>query len=101
VAALIERVRAGLRPDARWAWADFAVPPRGWTRWRARATLALLYAFFRWQTGLAARELPPAEEMLQRAGFRLEAEREFQGGLVRSALFSSGASRSAAARGKD
>jgi ubiquinone/menaquinone biosynthesis C-methylase UbiE len=101
VAALIARVRAGLRPGARWAWADFAVPARGWARWRARATLAVLYAFFRWQTGLAARELPPAEEMLERAGFRREASREFQGGLLRSALFSSDASRSAAARGKD
>jgi ubiquinone/menaquinone biosynthesis C-methylase UbiE len=101
VATLIDRVRAGLRPDALWAWADFAVPPRGWARWRARATLAVLYAFFRWQTGLAARELPPAEELLQRAGFRPVAEREFQGGLLRSALFSSGAFRSAAARGKD
>jgi ubiquinone/menaquinone biosynthesis C-methylase UbiE len=101
VAALIDRVRISLRPGALWAWADFAVPPRGWARWRARATLALLYAFFRWQTSLPARELPPAEEMLRRAGFRLVAERELQAGLVRSALFSSGASRSAGARGKD
>jgi ubiquinone/menaquinone biosynthesis C-methylase UbiE len=101
VAVLIDRVKTGLRPDARWAWADFAVPPRGWARWRAQATLPLLYAFFRWQTGLAARELPPAEEMLQGAGFRREAACEFQGGLLRSALFSSDAFRSAAARGKD
>jgi ubiquinone/menaquinone biosynthesis C-methylase UbiE len=101
VAVLVDRVRASLRPGALWAWADFAVPLRGWARWRARVWLALLYAFFRWQTGLAARELPPAEEILQHAGFRLEASRQFQGGLVRSALFSSGAFRSAAARGKD
>jgi ubiquinone/menaquinone biosynthesis C-methylase UbiE len=87
-AVLVDRVRTSLRPDALWAWADFAVPPRGWARLRARAWLALLYAFFRWETGLTARELPPTEEILQRAGFRLETAREFQGGLVRSALFS-------------
>jgi ubiquinone/menaquinone biosynthesis C-methylase UbiE len=87
-AGLIDLVRPGLQPGALWAWADFAVPPRGWARLRARAWLTVLYAFFRWRTGLQARELPAAEEMLERAGFHREASREFQGGLVRSALFS-------------
>jgi ubiquinone/menaquinone biosynthesis C-methylase UbiE len=92
-AALVERVRGSLRPGARWLWADFAQPRRGWRRWRARASLRLLYLFFRWQTGLAARALPPAEEILQCAGFEREAEREFQGGFVRSALFRAPAGR--------
>ena len=87
VTALVARVRPSLQPDARWLFADFALPPGGWGRLRARAWLALLYAFFRWQTGLAVRALPPSEEILRGAGFRLEAAREFQRGLVRSALF--------------
>jgi ubiquinone/menaquinone biosynthesis C-methylase UbiE len=87
VEPLLSRIRPSLRPGARWLWADFSVPPRGPARWRARAWVALLYAFFRWQTGLPARELPPAERMLEDAGFRCVSTREFQWGLVRSALF--------------
>jgi ubiquinone/menaquinone biosynthesis C-methylase UbiE len=87
VAALVGRIHGSLQPGARWLWADFAQPRRGWHRWRARASLRVLYAFFRWQTGLPARALPPAEEILARAGFACEAEREFQGGFVRSALY--------------
>ena len=86
-ADIVHRIAASLRPGARWLWADFAQPRRGWNRWRARASLRVLYAFFRWQTGLAARALPPAEEILDRAGFAREADREFQGGFVRSALY--------------
>jgi ubiquinone/menaquinone biosynthesis C-methylase UbiE len=86
-ASLVARIQPSLRPGALWAWADFAIPPRGWAHWRARGWLALLYLFFRWQTGLSARSLPPAEAILQQAGFDREAERDFQGGLVRSAIF--------------
>lgn len=95
VAALVGRVREALAPGALWLWADFACPPRGWRRWRARVTLRGLYLFFRWRTGLAARSLPPAEEILARAGFARAAEREFQGGFLRCALY-----RSPAARGR-
>ncbi len=86
-AELVERIRGSLRPDAAWLWADFRVPERGLTRWRARATLPLLYAFFRWRTGLAARELPPAEALLARAGLACEAQADFQDGFVRSAAW--------------
>ena len=55
-------------------------------RLRAQIWLRLLYTFFRWQTGLAPRRLPPSEEILHAAGFQTAATREFQGGLVRSAL---------------
>jgi len=34
VAGLIGRIRTALRDDARWLWADFALPHRGWRRWR-------------------------------------------------------------------
>ena len=85
VERLVARVQGALRPGASWLWADFAVPA-GWRRGPARAALRLLYFFFRWQTGLPARELPPAEAMLGRAGFRREDAREFRGGFIRAAL---------------
>ncbi|HEX3728751.1 MAG TPA: class I SAM-dependent methyltransferase [Opitutaceae bacterium] len=84
---LVARIRGALRPGAAWLWADFRVPERGLARWRARASLPLLYLFFRWQTGLAARELPPAEALLAQAGLACEAQAEFQDGFVRSAIW--------------
>lgn len=87
VAAIIARVKPGLRSEAQWLFADFVLPPRGLLQLRARAWLAVLYAFFRWQTGLAVRELPPSEQLLREAGFACRQTREFQAGLVRSAVF--------------
>jgi ubiquinone/menaquinone biosynthesis C-methylase UbiE len=87
VNTIVARVSAALRPDAQWLFADFALPPRGFARLRARIWLTVLYAFFRWQTRLPARVLPPAEAALVRAGFQLQRGRSFQSGLVRTALF--------------
>jgi cyclopropane fatty-acyl-phospholipid synthase-like methyltransferase len=87
VAELVARVDSSLRPGALWLFADFVLPPRSWTRWRARLWLAVLYAFFRWETGIQAPSLPPSEAILGQAGFRCVAVRDFQRGLVRSAVF--------------
>lgn len=87
-AALVPSIAARLAPGAHWLWADFRIPAHGLFRWRARAWVALLYAFFRWQTGLSARALPPAEELIAAAGLAPVARRDFQAGLVRSVLFS-------------
>jgi hypothetical protein len=87
VASLRDRIQASLKPGAAWLHADFALPARGWQRCRARLWLAVLYAFFRWQTSLSARSLPDTEGLLAEAGWRPQAIREFQGGLVRTVLF--------------
>lgn len=86
--ALVGRVTRALRPDAGWLFADFAVPPRGYPRLRARLWLALLYGFFRWETGLGARELPPSEALIRAAGFTAVETREHQLGLIRTVFFS-------------
>ncbi|CAM3003828.1 class I SAM-dependent methyltransferase [Rariglobus hedericola] len=84
----IDHVRPSLKPDAIWLYADFALPVvRGWARTRARIWLALMFTFFRWQTGLAIRELPPAEALLKTAGFHLLAETSRQGCFLRSAVY--------------
>jgi SAM-dependent methyltransferase len=87
-ADIVRRVTASLQPRACWLWADFALPPRGVARLRAQIWLAVLYTFFRWQTGLPARMLPPAEEFIATAGFACRDRREFQCGLLCSAFFS-------------
>lgn len=87
LAGLIDRVQLALCEDACWLWADFALPPHGWRRWRAEIWLRGLYLFFRWQTELTARELPPMEGLLREAGFEPRTEVSFQSGLLRSAVF--------------
>ncbi len=87
VERLVAQVHPALTADAPWLWADFSVPPRSWRRWRARLSLWVMYRFFRWQTGLPATSLPPAEAILRRAGFVTAEEQSFQGGFIRSVLF--------------
>jgi ubiquinone/menaquinone biosynthesis C-methylase UbiE len=87
VASLVDRVGQGLRPGAKWLFADFVLPPGGLARARARAWLAVLYAFFRWETGLRVRELPPSEAILAAAGWSRTACLDLNRGLVRSAVF--------------
>jgi len=84
---IMTRIRASLRPGALWLWADFALPKDGLARWRARVWLTMLYAYFRWQTGLAARELPPVSEYFLENGFVRLAERTSQWGMVRSEVW--------------
>jgi SAM-dependent methyltransferase len=87
VASLVSRIGASLRPGSQWLFSDFRVPEGGVARLRARAWVGLLYLFFRWETDLGARELPPSEEILETAGWRRVACRDRQRGLLRSAVF--------------
>jgi len=87
VAAIAARLVRGLRPGGRWVFADFAIPPRGWARLRARVWVRALYAFFGWSAGLSVRALPPSEAILQAAGLTPVGARAFQHGLVRNVLF--------------
>ena len=82
--AVMARIQQSLRPGAWWLWADFVLPTGRCTRLRARAWLAILYAYFRWQTGHRARALPPVEPFFARHGCKALAESSFQLGMVRS-----------------
>ncbi len=93
-AAVMNRIEGSLQPGARWLWADFALPAGGFARWRARRWVGLLYLFFRWQTGLDARELPPVGENFAAAGWKPVADLTLQHGLLRSAVFTRPAARS-------
>lgn len=87
VARLVERLTAGLRPNGVWLFADFSIPASGWRRLRARLWVAFLYAFFRWRTGLAVRELPPSEDILHDAGLSVVDGTTLQRGLLRTAVY--------------
>jgi ubiquinone/menaquinone biosynthesis C-methylase UbiE len=84
---LVPRIAAVLTPAATWLWADFRVPAGGVVRWYALACVGSLYAFFRWQTGISARVLPPAEQQIEEAGFRAALRHDTRGGLIRSVAF--------------
>jgi SAM-dependent methyltransferase len=100
VEAVVARADASLRPGALWLFADFMLPPRGLARLRARAWLGILYAFFRHATSLGVSRLPPSEEILARAGWGRTACRNFQYGMLRSAVFErTGAERRGAHQG--
>jgi ubiquinone/menaquinone biosynthesis C-methylase UbiE len=87
----LERLIAGIgqsaAPTARWLLTDFRLPPRGWQRWRARAVLALMYAFFRVMTGLSAARLAPVDDLMESAGFRRTRQSLANYGLVRAELW--------------
>jgi ubiquinone/menaquinone biosynthesis C-methylase UbiE len=90
LAPLVSKLALCATRDARWLVADFREPETGWRRWRARAVLALLYAFFRTVTELSASRLTPPDEFLARVGFRLTARRFANHGLVHSDLWERG-----------
>jgi cyclopropane fatty-acyl-phospholipid synthase-like methyltransferase len=87
VASIVARMDAALRPGALWLFADFALPKRGMPLLRARIWLKVLYAFFRLSTGLRVSKLPPSENILTRAGWRQIECRDFQWGMIRSAVY--------------
>lgn len=82
--ALVAALAAVAQPRATWLIADFALPERGLARQRARATHALMYAFFRRVAGIRARRLTEPDSWLRSAGFRLAGRRGFEWGLLRS-----------------
>lgn len=90
LARLVAKVAASATEDARWLLADFRVPERGWQKWRAKAVLALMYAFFRFTTGLSAARLTPPDGLLEAAGFRRAERRLANCGLLHSDLWRRG-----------
>jgi ubiquinone/menaquinone biosynthesis C-methylase UbiE len=86
VASIVARVGTALRPGALWLFADFILPPSGFARLRARAWLAVLYAFFQWETGLQVSALPPSQAILGGAGWQEVEGIDLNGGFVRSAV---------------
>lgn len=86
-AELIGRVANALRPGGTWVFADFAIPAGGPQRIAAQVVIRLLYGFFRWRTGIAARRLPDSEGLIAKAGLTPAVSETFLFGLLRSVTF--------------
>lgn len=87
LAAVIGNLSRAARPAARWLVSDFAVPPRGLARHRARAVHALMYAFFRRVTQIRARRVTPPDAWLAAEGFSLAGRRASEWGLLQADLW--------------
>jgi ubiquinone/menaquinone biosynthesis C-methylase UbiE len=87
VSLLVGRISRAVRPGGTWLFADFAVPDRGVSRAAGIALTSALYAFFRFATGISARNLPDSETHIVRTGFNRIAERASAFGLLRSVCF--------------
>jgi hypothetical protein len=84
---LAARLRRHAGRDALWVVSDFAVPT-GWFGWLiAQPLIAALYIAFGWLTGLTIRRLPDHHTALARAGWSLDREQKFLGGLLISELW--------------
>jgi ubiquinone/menaquinone biosynthesis C-methylase UbiE len=88
---VVGRLARCATPDAIWLVVDFALPPHGLARWRARAVHWLMYAFFRRVAGLPAHRLTTPDDYLGAHGFQLVSRREFDWGLVRADIWRRGA----------
>ncbi|WP_231753238.1 class I SAM-dependent methyltransferase [Rosistilla carotiformis] len=84
---LIPRVAAWLAPAALWYVVDFQVPAGGLRRLWARFWLAVMHAFFRWQTGLRSRQVVDPAPILHSLGFHCWVDRHVHARMVRSTLY--------------
>lgn len=87
VESIVSRTGAGLQPGSPWIFADFVLPAGGIARARARAWLAVLYAFFGRAAALPVCALPPSEEILERSGWQRTESLGLQWGLLRSSVY--------------
>lgn len=90
LAEVIAKLAGCASSTAAWIVVDFAVPPRGPARWRAKAVHALMYAFFQIFTSLPARRQTEPDRLLRAQGFHLAARKEFEWGLVRADVWRRG-----------
>ncbi len=84
VGRLVGVLAAAAREEATWLLADFRVPERGLSRYRALIIHRLMYLFFRTATGLSARRVTEADGFLERHGFRLREREVSEWGLLHS-----------------
>ncbi len=78
---------SGLRKDGTLLHIDFISPQLAWQRPRAHLLLWAMHTFFRWQTGLANRQLVDSQKAIERCGLRKTAERISSQGMIAAQLW--------------
>lgn len=87
IAGLAQRLRAAAADGALWVVTEFAIPANAFGAWVARPLVKLLYWAFALLTGLETRRLPDHGPALSCAGFQLQQQKSWLGGLLLSQLW--------------
>lgn len=87
VVSLATRLRSSVTPSACWLVSEFAVPMGWFGSLVARPVVAGLYLAFWLLAGLSVHRLPDHRKALTQAGFTLEQQRRWLGGLLVSELW--------------
>jgi ubiquinone/menaquinone biosynthesis C-methylase UbiE len=87
IADIVNRLSRAATPTATWLLADFCVPAQGFARIRAGLWLAAMYRFFRFTSGIEARELADPSAFLRTAGFALASQHLLRSGMLKSELW--------------
>jgi ubiquinone/menaquinone biosynthesis C-methylase UbiE len=87
IADIVNTLSRAATPNATWLLADFSMPAQGFARIRASLWLAAMYRFFRFTSGIEAKELAGPSPFLRAAGFALASQHLFRSGMVKSQLW--------------
>ena len=87
LSCIVRRIKHACLPQAAWMVAEFQQPSSGWRAWYAFVWLRTMYLFFRFAAQLETQNLPPYEQILRNAGFRLTAKHASRAQLISSALW--------------
>ena len=87
LSGVLSKLARAATDDANWLLADFCVPPSGMARFRAKAWLAAMYAFFRITARIPAKTLINPTGLLQREGFTLARQNVFRKGMLKSEVW--------------
>jgi len=87
IEAVVARLAGWSSPDARWVLSDFRESETSIGRMWTGAVIRGLYAAFRFATGLRVTRLPNYTAVLASAGFALQWEERWVGGLLHSSLW--------------
>jgi SAM-dependent methyltransferase len=85
--AVVEKIGNAANPNARWLFADFAIPTKALGGVHARVWLRIMYSFFRAVADLEANELADASALIRANGFRLCEEKVTRLGLIKSQVW--------------
>lgn len=85
-AALLEKIEKSCKPEAKMLLTDFRKASVWPMSWISRLLIWIMYRFFRICCGIPAKSLPNFDRHLSAAGWELELEAYFFGGMIQSKL---------------
>ncbi|WP_161604757.1 class I SAM-dependent methyltransferase [Roseiconus nitratireducens] len=85
---LVSQLTTALAPEGLWYVVDFTQPDRGLAKHWAGGWLAVMHAFFRWQTDLPTRRLVHADSILKSSGLEPRCFQQNRTRWITSSLYS-------------